>query len=82
MHRRLLAAGALALATLLGGCYAYYPGYGYYGGGYTAATTAGRTMVAAGLSLITVVGATGTATTGAGTTTIGVSGHNPARSSR
>jgi hypothetical protein len=34
MHRRLLAAGALALATLLGGCYAYYPGYGYYGGGY------------------------------------------------
>jgi hypothetical protein len=33
--RGLLAIGAVALATLLGGCvYAPYPGYGYYGGGY------------------------------------------------
>ena len=36
LFRRLLPLGALALAMLLGGCYAYpaYPGYyGYYGGG-------------------------------------------------
>jgi hypothetical protein len=33
--RALLSFGALALALLLGGC-VYYPGYGYYGGGYGA----------------------------------------------
>jgi hypothetical protein len=33
--RRLLPLAALALATLLGGCYyGPYPGYGYNGGGY------------------------------------------------
>ena len=33
--RGLLAAGVVALATLLGGCvYSPYPGYGYYGGYY------------------------------------------------
>jgi hypothetical protein len=31
--RTLLVVGTLALAGLLGGC-VYYPGYGYYGGGY------------------------------------------------
>ena len=36
--RWLMPLGALALATLLGGCYAYpaYPGYGYYNGYYGA----------------------------------------------
>jgi hypothetical protein len=34
--RSLLPLGVLALAMLLGGCvYAPYPGYGYYGGGYS-----------------------------------------------
>jgi hypothetical protein len=34
--RRLLTLGALALATLMGGCVygPYYPGYGYYGAPY------------------------------------------------
>ncbi len=48
--RWLMPLGALTLATLLGGCYAYpaYPGYGYYGGGYYGAPYYGGAVVVYG----------------------------------
>jgi hypothetical protein len=48
--RWLMPLGALALATLLGGCYAYpaYPGYGYYGGYYGGPYYGGGAVVAYG----------------------------------
>jgi hypothetical protein len=43
----LLPLGALALAMLLGGC-VYYPGYGYYGGGYGAPYSGGGVVAYGG----------------------------------
>ena len=83
--RGLLPLAALALATLLGGCYAYpaYPGYGYYGGGYYG----GAPYYGGGASSrsVAVAGVAGTAA--AGTAAAGMAAgitdrYSPACSSR